>query len=189
MRPRVDFAPVTCAVRIAPTAARGHTAAVAGRLDRSTVEEIPTMSNLRLAQASALIAAALAEGRRRGLAPLAVTVLDAGGHLVAFQREDGAGFLRFDIAYGKAWGALGMGFGTRELAERAAKVPTFVNALAATSHGRAVPSPGGVIILAGDGAVIGAVGISGDTGDHDEACALAGIAAVGLVARPGAGES
>jgi len=147
------------------------------------------VSNLKLAQASALIVAALAEGRRRGLAPLVVAVLDAGGHLVAFQREDGAGFLRFDIANGKAWGALGMGFGTRELAERAAKAPTFVTALAATSHGRVVPSPGGVIILGGGGAVVGAVGISGDVGDQDEACALAGIAAIGLVARPGAADS
>ena len=147
------------------------------------------MSQLTLAQASGLIAAALAEGRRRGLAPLAACVLDAGGHLVAFQREDGAGFLRFDIAYGKAWGALGMGFGTRELAERAQKAPAFVAALAATSQGRAVPSPGGVIILDGDGSVVGAVGISGDAGDQDEACALAGIAAIGLVARPGAIES
>ena len=147
------------------------------------------MSHLKLAQASALIAAALAEGRRRGLAPLAACVLDAGGHVVAFQREDGAGFLRFDIAYGKAWGALGMGFGTRELAERAAKFPTFVAALAATSQGRAVPSPGGVIILDGAGGVLGAVGISGDAGDQDEACALSGIAAIGLVARPGAADS
>ena len=147
------------------------------------------MSHLKLAQASALISAALAEGRRRGLAPLAACVLDAGGHVVAFQREDGAGFLRFDIAYGKAWGALGMGFGTRELAERAAKFPTFVTALAATSQGRAVPSPGGVILLDGDGSVVGAVGISGDAGDQDEACALAGIAAIGLAARPGAIES
>ena len=144
------------------------------------------MATLKLAQATTLIDAALAEARRRGLAPLAVAVLDAGGHVVAFQREDGAGFLRFDIAYGKAWGALGLGFGTRELSERAEKVPTFVTALAATSHGRAVPSPGGVIILDAGGEVVGAVGISGDAGDLDEACALAGIAAVGLAARPGA---
>ena len=141
---------------------------------------------MRLAQATSLVEAALAEARRRNLAPLAVAVLDAGGHLVAFQREDGAGFLREDIAYGKAWGALGMGFGTRELAERAARVPTFVAALAATSRGRAIPSPGGVLILGTDGELVGAVGISGDAGDQDEACALAGIAAVGLAARPGA---
>jgi uncharacterized protein GlcG (DUF336 family) len=144
------------------------------------------MVPLPLSQANALVVAALAEARRRNLAPLAVAVLDAGGHLVAFQREDGAGFLREDIAYGKAWGALGMGFGTRELSERAAKVPTFVTALAATSRGRAIPSPGGVLVLGADGQVLGAVGISGDLGDQDEACALAGIAAVGLAARPGA---
>jgi uncharacterized protein GlcG (DUF336 family) len=144
------------------------------------------MATLRLTQANTLAAAALAEARRRGLAPLAVAVLDAGGHLVAFQREDGAGFLRESIACGKAWGALGLGFGTRELAERAARVPTFVNALAATSGGRAVPSPGGVLVLAADGELLGAVGISGDTGDQDEACALAGIAAIGFEAQPGA---
>jgi uncharacterized protein GlcG (DUF336 family) len=144
------------------------------------------VASLKLAQAMPLIDAALAEARRRQLAPLAVAVLDAGGHLVAFQREDGAGFLREDIAYGKAWGALGLGFGTRELSERAEKVPTFVTALAATSQGRAIPSPGGVIVLDAGGEVLGAVGISGDVGDQDEACALAGVAAVGLLARPGA---
>ena len=144
------------------------------------------MSTLKLAQATTLIDAALAEARRRGLAALAVAVLDAGGHVVAFQREDGAGFLRFDIAYGKAWGALGLGFGTRELDERANRIPTFVTALAVASQGRAIPSPGGVIILDTGGEVVGAVGISGDVGDLDEGCALAGIAAVGLAARPGA---
>ena len=103
------------------------------------------MAILKLAQASAIIDAAIAEGRKRHFAPLAVAVLDAGGHLIAFKREDGAGFARFDIAYGKAWGALGMGFGTRELAERAAKFPTFVATLAAASQGRMIPSPGGVL--------------------------------------------
>ena len=143
------------------------------------------MTTLKLAQAKSIIDAALAEGRRQNLAPLAVAVLDAGGHLVAYQREDGAGIVRFDIAYGKAWGSLGMGFGTRELAQRAATSPTFVTALAAISQGRMVPSPGGVLVLDADANVIGAVGISGDVGDKDEACALAGIAAAGLNAAPG----
>ena len=143
------------------------------------------MTTLKLAQAKLIIDAALAEGRRQNLAPLAVAVLDAGGHLVAYQREDGAGIVRFDIAYGKAWGSLGMGFGTRELAQRAATSPTFVTALAAISQGRMVPSPGGVLVLDADANVIGAVGISGDVGDKDEACALAGIAAAGLNAAPG----
>ena len=144
------------------------------------------MAILKLAQASTIIDAAIAEGRKKSFAPLAVAVLDAGGHLIAFKREDGAGFVRFDIAYGKAWGALGMGFGTRELAERAANFPTFVAALSAASQGRMIPSPGGVLIVGADGEVVGAVGISGDIGDNDEICAVAGIEAVGLSAIPGA---
>jgi uncharacterized protein GlcG (DUF336 family) len=141
---------------------------------------------LKLTQAETIIDAALAEGRRKNLALLAVAVLDAGGHLIAFKREDGATFLRFELAYGKAWGALGMGFGTRELAERAAKNPAFVGALSAVSQGRMVPSPGGVLIVGPGAEVLGAVGISGDTGENDEICALAGIKAVGLSAVPGA---
>jgi uncharacterized protein GlcG (DUF336 family) len=143
------------------------------------------MSQLGLARASAIIDAALAEGRNRHLAPLAVAVLDAGGHVIASKREDGAGFVRLDIAYGKGWGALGMGFGTRELADRAAKSPVFVAALAVTSQGRMIPSPGGVLIADEDGQVLGAIGISGDNGDNDEACAMAGIATVGLSSIPG----
>ncbi|HEX7053839.1 MAG TPA: heme-binding protein [Burkholderiales bacterium] len=140
---------------------------------------------LRLEQALAVIDGALAEARKRNFLRLGVAVLDAGGHVVAFKREDGASFLRFELAYGKAWGALAMGFGTRELAERSAKQPAFVNALAAVTQGRMVPSPGGVLIASG-GEVLGAVGISGDTGDNDELCALAGIRAAGLDAIPGA---
>lgn len=144
------------------------------------------MTALKLAEAGVIIDAALAEGRKRRLAPLAVAVLDAGGHLIAFKREDGAGFVRFDIASGKAWGALGMGFGTRELADRAARFPAFVAALSAASQGRMIPSPGGVLIAAADGEVLGAIGISGDIGDNDEVCAMAGIAAASLFGIPGA---
>lgn len=147
-----------------------------------------TMSNLKLTQASAIIDTAIAEARKQNFAPLAVAVLDAGGNLIAFKREDGAGILRFDIAYGKAWGALGMGFGTRELAERATRFPTFIAILSTVSHGRMVPSPGGVLIVGADKEVVGAVGISGDTGDNDEACAVAGIEAAGLSAVPGRNE-
>jgi uncharacterized protein GlcG (DUF336 family) len=143
------------------------------------------MPTLRLAQARAIVDRALAEARQRRLAPVVVAVLDAGGHLVAFQREDGAGFSRFDIANGKAWGALGMGFGTRELAERASKSPGFYAALASLSEGRMVPSPGGVLIVGADGEVAGAVGISGDIGDNDEACAVAAIEAAGFSAAAG----
>jgi uncharacterized protein GlcG (DUF336 family) len=143
------------------------------------------VATLKLAQALAIIDAALAEARKNNFARLGVAVCDAGGHVMAFKREDGATFLRFSLAYGKAWGALGMGFGTRELAERATKQPAFINALAAVTEGRAVPSPGGVLIAASDGEILGAVGISGDTGDNDEVCALAGIQAAGLSAIPG----
>jgi uncharacterized protein GlcG (DUF336 family) len=146
------------------------------------------MSALKLLQADGIIDAVIAEAREKQLSPLAVAVLDAGGNLVAFKREDGAGFLRFDIAYGKAWGALGLGFGTREVAERAEKLPVFYAALSAASHGRVIPSPGGVLIIGAEGDVIGAVGVTGDIGDNDEACALAGIRAVGRVAVPGAKE-
>ena len=147
------------------------------------------MAKLKLADAETIIDAALAEARKLKLAPLAVAVLDAGGHVIACKREDGAGLVRFDIAYGKAWGALGMGFGTREIAARAEQFPAFVTALYAISRGRAVPSPGGVLILDQDGDVIGAVGVSGDTGDNDELCALAGLTATGLRAAPGKIES
>lgn len=141
---------------------------------------------LSLSTASAIVDAALISARARAFAPLAVAVLDAGGHLVVFKREDGAGIVRFDVAYGKAWGSLGMGFGSRELTERAARNPVFIGMLATVSGGRLVPSPGGVLIVDGGGQVIGAVGVSGDLGDNDELCAIAGIDAVGLRARPGA---
>ena len=143
------------------------------------------MAKLKLAHADTIINTALTEARKLKLAPLAVAVLDAGGHVIACKREDGAGIVRFDIAYGKAWGALGMGFGTREITARAEKFPAFITSLYAISQGRAVPSPGGVLILDEDGDVIGAVGISGDTGDNDELCALAGIKATGFGAAAG----
>jgi uncharacterized protein GlcG (DUF336 family) len=142
--------------------------------------------SVTLAQASTIVDVALKKGRETGCAPLTVAVLDAGGHLVAFKREDRSGILRFDIAYGKAWGALGMGFGSRELADRAGKNPLFFGVLANVAQGRLVPVPGGVLIKDGGGAVLGAVGISGDTSDKDELCALAGIEAAGLKAAVGA---
>jgi len=139
---------------------------------------------MTFALSNTICTAALATGRERSFQPLVVAVLDAGGHLVAFQREDGSGILRFDIAFGKAWGALGMGFGSRELFNRTQANPTFMATLAAVSQGRLVPVPSGVLIEAG-GRVIGAVGVSGDNSDNDEVCALAGIAAAGLVGRVG----
>ena len=143
---------------------------------------------ITLAQATTIVQAARKNARETGCAPLAVAVLDDGGHLKAFAREDGAGILRPQIAFGKAWGALGMGLGSRNFARRIAEqpgAPAFFNALAAMSEGRVVPVPGGVLIRDAARVVIGAVGISGDTSDKDEACALAGIAAAGLAGDTG----
>ena len=142
--------------------------------------------SVTLAQASTIVDIALKKARETNCAPLTVAVLDAGGHLVAFKREDKSGILRFDIAYGKAWGALGMGFGSRELVERAGKNPVFFSALTTIAQGRLVPVPGGVLIKDAAGSVLGAVGISGDVSDKDEACAIAGIEAAGLKAEVGA---
>jgi uncharacterized protein GlcG (DUF336 family) len=137
---------------------------------------------IALAQATTIVEAALAKGRELGLEPLTVAVLDPGGHAVALQREDGSGILRPQIATGKAWGALGMGFASRELGRRAEADPVFVAALVGASGGRLVPVPGGVLIRTGDGALVGAVGVSGDASDKDEECAVHGVQAAGLVA-------
>jgi uncharacterized protein GlcG (DUF336 family) len=146
------------------------------------------VSGLKLEHAKTIVREALAEGRRTGCAPLTVAVLDAGGHLKSFAREDGSGILRPDIASGKAWGALGMGFGSRTLLERAEsskKSQIFFAALASVSDGRVVPVPGGVLIRDQNGEIVGAVGISGDTSEKDEACAIVGIEAAGFTADPG----
>ena len=145
------------------------------------------MATLTLAQASTIVDVALKTAREKNFQPLTVAVLDPGGHLVAFKREDKSGILRYDIAYGKAWGALGMGFGSRTLAERAAQTPQFFTMLAAASGGRIVTNPGGILIRDAGGDVIGAVGLSGDTADNDEICGIAGIEAAGLKADIGVG--
>jgi uncharacterized protein GlcG (DUF336 family) len=138
------------------------------------------MTALTLALAQQVVAGTLAEARSRGAKPLAVMVLDAGGHPVAFAREDKATFYREKIAAAKAKGALGMGADTRVLAQRAAGNPAFFQAVAVTVGGEIAFSPGGVLLRTADGAVIGAVGVSGDTADCDEECARAGIGAAGL---------
>ncbi|MDT7532780.1 heme-binding protein [Sphingobium sp. SA2] len=135
---------------------------------------------LTLAQARTIIDTALAQLRGDNAPALAVVVLDAGAHPVAFAREDGASLFRFDIARAKATGALGMGADTRVIAGRAANNPAFFQSVVAVTGGQLALSPGGVLIRELEGAVIGAVGISGDTGDCDEACAIAGILAAGL---------
>jgi len=141
------------------------------------------MSELTLDQANSVIGAAFAKARELSLKPLAVAVLDAGGHLIAFQRQDGATSLRQRIATGKASGALGIGLSSRKISEMAADRPVFVAALAGLAPEGFVPAAGGLIIVNEDGAAIGAVGVSGDLSDNDEKCAQAGIAAAGLNAQ------
>ncbi len=142
-------------------------------------------NGLGLAQANAIITAALAKGRELSLLPLTVVVLDAGGQVKALQREDGASLLRPEIAEGKARGALALGLGGRELARRAQSMQGFMNALSDLTGGKAVPVPGGVLACDADGLILGAVGISGDVSAQDEVCAVAGIQAAGLVADTG----
>lgn len=140
--------------------------------------------NLTLAKANEIIVGALAAGRKADLLPLSVAVLDAGGNLVAFQREDGSGIVRQDIATGKAWGALGMGISSRTIRDRLQDRPAFQGAVAAASQGRFIPVPGGVLICNDDGQAIGAVGISGDASDKDEYCAITAIRAAGFTSHP-----
>lgn len=138
------------------------------------------MSRLTLEQASTIVDAALGKAREMKCAPMTVAVLDAGGHLVAFKREDRSSILRYEIATGKAYGALGMGISSRAVEQRGLERPHFINALMAASGGRVVPVAGGVLIKDAAGDVLGAVGISGDTSDNDETCGFAGIEAAGL---------
>jgi uncharacterized protein GlcG (DUF336 family) len=141
---------------------------------------------LTLDQASILVDAALAEGKRQGFHPLCVVVLDAGAHTLALKRDERASISRPEIATAKAAGCLGMGFGGREIARRAQALPGFIAALNDILPKGILPVPGGVLIRNAEGALIGAVGISGDTSDNDEICAVAGILAAGLVADTGA---
>ena len=140
---------------------------------------------LSLDQASIIVDKALEKGRELGFQPLTVMVLDGGGQLKAMKREDRSSLLRPEIAGGKAWGALGMGFGGREFARRAAGNPAFIQALSVASGGRVIPVPGGVLIRDASGEILGAVGISGDNSENDETCAVYGIGCAGLVADTG----
>lgn len=139
------------------------------------------MTLLSLEEAQTIVAAGLKKARDMGFEPMTISVLDASGTLKAMGREDGSGLVRPDIAFSKAWGTLGMGLPSRELGRRNDLMPNFFGALNIVSQGRVVPMPGGVLILR-DGKVVGAVGVTGDTSDNDEICAVAGIEGVGLVA-------
>lgn len=144
------------------------------------------MPDLSLAAARQILDTALAHARKTNLKPLAITVLDARGAVKAFAAEDGTSLKRGEVAHGKAHGALALGMGSRSIFKRAKEQDFFIAAVSHVVGGALVPVPGGVLIRDKGGNVIGAVGISGDTSDNDEAAATAGIAAAGLVADPGA---
>jgi uncharacterized protein GlcG (DUF336 family) len=138
---------------------------------------------ITLEQAQQIATGTLRRGRELGAAPLTVAVLDTGGHPVVLLREDASGILRPQIATAKAWGALGMGLPSRELGRRAELVPHFFAALSVASEGRMAPVPGGVLIRSA-GTLLGAVGVSGDTSDMDETCAIAAVLEAGLDPEP-----
>ena len=141
--------------------------------------------SLTLSSARDVIAATRVFGVDAGLEPLTVVVLDAGGHLIAAEREDGASIGRAQIAFGKAYGGLALGMGSRAVMQRAEQQPYFVSAVAAALGGRLFPVPGGVLLRDAAGTVVGAIGVSGDSSVNDEAAAVAGIKAAGLVPDAG----
>jgi uncharacterized protein GlcG (DUF336 family) len=140
------------------------------------------MSRLTLKQANTIIEKALAKAREMKIKPLGVVVLDDSGNIKSAQREDGASMFRIDIGRGKAWAAVAMGASSRALGKRAKDNPNFYVTLAAAAGGKFLPQTGGVLIKDKDGAIIGAAGASGGTGEEDEACCIAGIEAAGLTA-------
>jgi uncharacterized protein GlcG (DUF336 family) len=135
---------------------------------------------LTLEQANLIIQQAIARANEDGIPPLTVVVLDPSGHLIAAQRQDGASMFRFDVALGKAWAAVAMGMSSRELAVLAQANPNFFVSLAATGRGRFLPQPGAVLIRDQGGALLGAAGASGGTGDQDEMCCAFGVVEAGL---------
>lgn len=138
------------------------------------------MSTLTIAQARTLLDAAFDEARRNHFKPMGVTIVDAAGQVVLAAREDGASALRLDISLGKCGAAIGMGVASRVLVQRAKDLPAFFGAVSAVAQQKFIPQTGAVLILDGAGAVIGAAGASGGTGDEDEQIVIAGIQAAGL---------
>src|ERR1700759_5466272 len=142
------------------------------------------MADLTLAQGQTIISAALAHSRQKSFAPMAVAVLDPRGALKAFAAEEGTALRRADIAIGKAYGALSMGVGSRTPGKPAEERPHFIAAVTHAVGGSLIPVAGGVLIRGDDKSIIGAVGVTGDTSDNDEACALEGLGGKGRASAP-----
>jgi uncharacterized protein GlcG (DUF336 family) len=143
------------------------------------------MSDLNLDIANRIADGVLAKGAEMKFAPLTVVVLDAGGHAIVLKRADGASIMRPELATAKAWGALGMGFGGRELARRAQAVPHFFGALNSISDGRMAAVAGSALLRNAAGKIVGAVGVSGDTSDNDEKAIIPAVLAAGLTPDTG----
>ncbi|MCK0143447.1 heme-binding protein [Aliiroseovarius sp. F20344] len=141
------------------------------------------MNRITLDAARVIIHDTMAYGRDKGMKPLSVVVVDAGGHVLAFEREDGAPPGRFDIARGKAYGAVMLGIGGTAQRERAEAQSYFITAVGAAYDGKMIPVPGGILVRNGSGEVIGAVGVTGDTSENDLDAGSAGINSVGLTAE------
>jgi uncharacterized protein GlcG (DUF336 family) len=155
-------------------------------LNRKGSSKDDIVTDLTLDTAQTILAATLAYAAEHRLNPLGVVVLDARGAAKALAAQDGTSLKRTDVAQAKAYGAVAMGMGSRSLTKRAKEHPHFITALGQTLGGAMIPVAGGVLIRGADGALLGAVGVSGDTSDNDEAAAMAGIAAAGLKGDPGA---
>jgi uncharacterized protein GlcG (DUF336 family) len=140
--------------------------------------------SIGLDTAKSITAGVRAAAKEHGMKPLTVVVLDVGGHVISVEREDGSSNNRFEIAFGKAYGALALGMGSRSLMARAEQQPYFIASAAAAIGGRLVPVPGGVIVKDAAGVTVGCVGVSGDTSDNDELAAIAGIKSVSLIPLP-----
>jgi uncharacterized protein GlcG (DUF336 family) len=141
--------------------------------------------SIGLETARTIVATARSSVAGNKVKPLTVVVLDAGGYVVAAEREDGSSIGRFDLAFGKAYGALSLGIGSRSIMARAEQQPYFIAAATAAVGGKLVPVPGGVLMRDGTGTIVGAVGVSGDSSDNDEMAAVAGIVSVDLIADVG----
>lgn len=142
------------------------------------------MPMITLEIARRIIDEALRYARELKIRPMAFVVLDRGGQVVAYNREDYSGILRFEIAYGKAYGALGMNRSSRAIAQMQTRAHDFIASAVVAADGKLISSPGGVLIKNADGRILGAVGSTGDAVDADEACAIKGIHAVGLRSDP-----
>jgi uncharacterized protein GlcG (DUF336 family) len=140
--------------------------------------------SISLETAKSITAGVRAAAKEHGLKPLTVVVLDPGGHVICVEREDGSSNNRFEIAFGKAYGALALGMGSRSLMARAEQQPYFIASAAAAIGGKLVPVPGGVLVKDAAGVTVGCVGVSGDTSDNDELAALAGIKSASLIPKP-----